>query len=107
LRGHRGAPPTGSARAGTIYLQAFHRKSHVAAVTIHKLAAIVFGVVLVVHVLAYVPRVVRSLITDWSAARRQPVPGGGVRAMLAAAAVGGGAALALALLPTIQAYAGR
>ena len=84
-----------------------HRKAHVAAVTIHKLAAVVFGVALAVHVLACVPRVVRSLITDWSADPRQAVPGAGVRAMLAAAAVGGGAALALALFPTIQAYAGR
>jgi hypothetical protein len=46
-----------------------------------------------------------SLRTDWRAARRQAVPGAGIRAMLVGAAVGGGAALALALLPAIHAYA--
>jgi hypothetical protein len=75
--------------------------------TIHKLSAIVFGVVLAVHFLAYIPRVVRSLGTDWSEARRRAVPGAGIRAMLVAAAIGGGAALALALLPTIHAYGGH
>ena len=49
---------------------------------------------------AYVPRVLRSVRADWGAARRHDVPGTGTRAMLVAAAVGGGAALALALLPT-------
>lgn len=91
--------------SGVLLLGAGH-KSH-EALTIHKLAAIVFGVTLAVHVLAYIARVVRSLITDWRAARRQAVPGAGMRAMLVAAAIGGGAALALALLPTIQAYASR
>jgi hypothetical protein len=46
------------------------------------------------HFLAYVPRVVRLLRADWSAARLRAVPGAGARAMLPAAAVGGGAALA-------------
>jgi hypothetical protein len=73
-------------------------------VTIHKLSAIVFGVTIAIHFLAYIPRVVRSARTDWAAPRRQVVPGAGVRAMLIAAAVGGGVALALALLPTINAY---
>ena len=41
------------------------------------------------------------------AARRLAVPGAGARAMLIAAAIGGGAALALALLPTILAYGGH
>jgi len=75
--------------------------------TIHKLSFIVFGVLLAVHFLAYIPRVVRSLRVDWGAARRQAVPGAGARATLVAAALGGGAALALALLPTIHAYAGH
>jgi hypothetical protein len=60
-----------------------------------------------VHFLAYLPRVVRSLRTDWRAARRQAVPGAGVRGMLVAAAAGGGVALALALLPVINAWHGR
>jgi hypothetical protein len=90
--------------SGVLLLAAGH-KSHTA-LTIHKLSFVIFGVVLAVHFLAYVPRVVRSP-SDWTAARRHAVPGAGARAMLVAAAVGGGAALALALLPTIHAYAGR
>jgi hypothetical protein len=49
---------------------------------------------------------VRSLRSDWAATRRAAVPGAGLRGMLLAAAVGGGAALALALLPTMNAWHG-
>jgi len=91
--------------SGVALLVAGHKSS--TALTIHKLSFIAFGVLLAVHFLAYVPRVVRSLHADWGAARRRAVPGAGVRAMLLAAALGGGAALALALLPTIHAYGGH
>jgi len=91
--------------SGVLMLAAGHKSG--AVLTIHKLSSIVFGVVLAVHLLAYVPRVVRSARVDWGAARRQAVPGAGARAMLVAAAVGGGAALAVALLPTINAYGGH
>jgi len=91
--------------SGVLLLAAGHRSS--TALTIHKLSFIVFGVVFAVHLLAYAPRVVRSLQADWGAARRHAVPGAGVRAMLVAAAVGGGAALALSLLPTIHGYGGH
>ncbi|MEA2158428.1 MAG: hypothetical protein QOD66_808 [Solirubrobacteraceae bacterium] len=91
--------------SGVLLLAAGHKSN--AVLTIHKLSFIVFGGVLAVHFLAYVPRMARSLRHDWGAARRDAVPGAGVRAMLVAAAVGGGAALALALLPTIHAYAGH
>jgi hypothetical protein len=90
---------------GVALLAAGHKSS--TALTLHKLSFIVFGVLFAVHFLAYVPRVVRSLSADWGAARRRVVPGAGARAMLLAAAVGGGAALALALLPTILAYSGH
>jgi hypothetical protein len=63
--------------------------------------------VVAVHFLVYVPRVVRSVRADWGVARRHAVPGAGTRATLVAAAVGGGAALALALLPTILGYGGH
>jgi hypothetical protein len=89
-----------------VLLLAFGHKSN-AVLTIHKVSFIVFGVLLGVHFLAYVPRVLRSLRLDWLAARRRAVPGAGARAMLVAAAIGGGAALALALLPTIDAYGGH
>jgi hypothetical protein len=89
--------------SGVLLLAAGHKSS--AVLTIHKLSFILFGVVVGVHFLAYAPRVMHSLRTDWRAARRQAVPGAGIRAMLVGAAVGGGAALALALLPAIHAYA--
>jgi hypothetical protein len=88
--------------SGVALLAAGHKSNR--ALTIHKLSFIVFGVVLAVHFLAYVPRVVRSLRADWGDARRRAVPGTGARATLVATAIGGGAALALALLPTIHAY---
>ena len=91
--------------SGVLLLAAGHRSG--AVLTVHKVSSIVFAVVLAVHLLAYLPRVVRSARADWRAARRQAVPGASARAMLVAAAVGGGAALAVALLPTIQAYGGR
>jgi hypothetical protein len=91
--------------SGVLLLAAGHKSGTL--VTIHKLSFIVFGVVLAVHFLAHVPRVTRSIRTDWTAARRHAVPGTGTRALLVAAALGGGAALALALLPTIQAYGGH
>lgn len=90
---------------GLALLAAGHKSSM--ALTLHKLSFIVFGVLFVVHFLAYAPRVVRSLRADWRAARRRTVPGAGPRAILLAAATGGGAALALALLPAILAYGGH
>jgi hypothetical protein len=91
--------------SGVMLLISGHKSN--TALTIHKLSFIVFGLVVAVHFLAYAPRAVRSLHSDWGAARRHAVPGAGARAMLVAAAVGGGAALALALLPTINAYGGQ
>jgi hypothetical protein len=91
--------------SGVLLLAAGHKSNGV--LTIHKLSFIVFGTVLAVHFLAYVPRVVHSLRADWGAARRRAVPGAGVRAMLLAAALGGGTAAGLALLGAIQAYGGH
>lgn len=91
--------------SGVLLLAAGHKSGLL--LTIHKLSFIVFGVLLAVHLLAYLPRVVRSLRSAWTTARRRAVPGAGARAMLVAAAAGGGAALALALLPSIQAYVGH
>jgi hypothetical protein len=89
---------------GVLLLAAGHKAG--ALLELHKLSFIVWGVVFAVHFLAYVPRVVRSLRADWGAARRHVVPGTGVRGMLVAAAIGGGAALALSLLPAITAWHG-
>jgi hypothetical protein len=71
---------------------------------IHKLSFVVWGVVFVPHLVAYLPRVVRSLRSDWTEARREDVPGSGLRAMLVAAALGGGAAIAMSLLPAIDVW---
>jgi hypothetical protein len=89
---------------GVLLLAAGHKSRSV--LQLHQLSFVVWGVVFAVHFLAYVPRVVRSLRTDWRAARRAAVPGAGIRAMLVAASLGGGAALALALLPAITAWHG-
>jgi hypothetical protein len=89
---------------GVLLLAAGHRSDTL--LMLHKVSFIVFAAVFAVHFLAYVPRVVRSLRTDWGAARREAVPGAGLRAMLLAAALGGGCALALALLSVIQAWHG-
>ena len=71
---------------------------------VHKVSFVVFLVVLVPHLLWYAPRVLRSLRADWRESRRIAVPGSGLRATLVAASLGGGAALALALLPTMHAW---
>ncbi len=89
---------------GVLLLAAGHKSDTV--LQLHQLSFIVFGVVLAVHFLVYVPGVVRSLRVDWGVARRAAVPGAGLRGMLVAAAVGGGAALALSLLPVIDAWRG-
>ncbi len=62
--------------SGVLLLAIGHKSSML--LTIHKVSFIVFGVLLAVHFLAYVPLVVRSLRVDWTAARRQAVPGAGV-----------------------------
>jgi hypothetical protein len=89
---------------GVLLLAAGHKSGTV--LQLHKISFIVFGVVFAAHFLTYLPRVLRSLRADWGAARRRAVPGTGLRGMLVAAAVGGGAALALSLLPAINAWHG-
>ena len=89
---------------GVLLLVAGHKSGSL--LEIHKVSFIVWGAVFAMHFLAYLPRVVRSLRVDWGAARRRAVPGTGLRGMLVAASVGGGAALALALLPTINSWHG-
>jgi hypothetical protein len=73
---------------------------------LHQIAFIVFGVVFVIHFVAYVPRMVRSLRADWGPIRRQAIPGTGLRGMLVAASCGVGLALALTLLSAIEGWHG-
>jgi hypothetical protein len=72
----------------------------------HKATFIVWGAVFGIHFLAYAPRVLRSLRGDWSARRRRAVSGSGLRGTLVGTALGSGFVLALALLPTIDAWQG-
>lgn len=71
---------------------------------LHKGSFIVWGAAFGIHFLAYLPRVLRSLRDDWSARRRRAVGGAGLRATLVGAACGSGLVLALALMPTIDAW---
>ena len=71
---------------------------------IHKVSFIVWLAVFVIHFLAYLPQVVHSLRTDWGSARRLAVPGASLRALLVSASVGGGLALALALISSMNGW---
>jgi hypothetical protein len=75
--------------------------------TVHKVSFIVWGVIFAVHFLAYLPRVVRSLGSDWTSEGRRRVPGSGIRLALVLASIGGGAAVALAVLPLITGWHGH
>jgi hypothetical protein len=70
--------------------------------TVHKASFIVWGVLFAVHFLAYIPRVVRSLASDWSTDRRHTVRGARTRLGLVLASVAGGVALAFGLLSSID-----
>jgi hypothetical protein len=89
---------------GVVLLSDGHKSDTV--LLIHQAGTVVLAVVLAVHVIAYAPRVVRSLRDDWRAARREAVPGAGLRGMLLGAATCGGLALALAVLPVIDGWRG-
>lgn len=71
---------------------------------LHKATFVVWGAAFGIHFLAYLPRVLRSLRDDWTARRRRAVGGAGLRATVVGAACGSGLVLALALLPTIDAW---
>jgi hypothetical protein len=86
-----------------VWLLVIGHKSNIA-LLLHKVSFIVFALVFGIHFLSYLPTVLRSLRADWSEAGRHVVPGSGIRGALVAASVGGGAALALALLPTIDSW---
>ena len=89
---------------GVLLLLAGHKSDQL--VFIHKLFFFIWAALFAVHFLAYLPRVVRSLRDDWTASRREQTPGAGLRGTLLAASAGGGAALAIALLPTVNAWHG-
>jgi hypothetical protein len=71
---------------------------------LYKATFVVWGAAFGVHFLVYLPRMLRSLRDDWSARRRRAVGGAGLRVTLVGSAFGSGLVLALALLPTIDAW---
>jgi hypothetical protein len=75
--------------------------------TLHKVSFSVWGAVFGVHFLAHLPRMARSLRSDWTAAGRSRLPGSGARTALVVASIGGGIALALAVLPLITSWHGH
>ncbi len=75
--------------------------------TVHKVGFIAWGVCFGVHFLAHLPRVVHSMTTDWTPVARRRVTGTQARLLLLVASLGGGLALALAVLPTITAWHGH
>jgi hypothetical protein len=87
---------------GVMLLIAGHKSNTL--LEVHKVSFIVFVVLFIPHFVAYVPRVVRSPRMDWREVGRGAVPGSGLRAMMVALAVGGGAALALSVLNAIHAW---
>ena len=87
---------------GVLLLAAGHKSA--ALLEIHKVSFIIWGAVFAVHFVAYVPRVVGSLATALRGARGEAVPGAGIRGVLLAGALGGGVAVAAALLPAIGSW---
>jgi hypothetical protein len=71
---------------------------------LHKVAFIVWSGCFGVHFLWYLPRAWGTLATSVRASRGERPSGSGLRGLLLGAALGGGAALALALLSSVQAW---
>ena len=74
---------------------------------LHKVAFIVWGVCFAAHFLWYLPHVWRVLSTTWRDTSGRATPGGWLRGLLLSASLGGGLALALALLSLIESWHGR
>jgi hypothetical protein len=74
---------------------------------LHKVAFIVWGVCFAAHFLWYLPHVWRVISRSWREASGQAPPGAWLRGLLLSASLGGGLALALALLSLIESWHGR
>jgi hypothetical protein len=74
---------------------------------LHKVSFIVWGGCFAVHFLAHLPQTARSLWNDWRRASRQRVAGSELRVGLLIASIGGGLALALAVLSLITGWHGE
>jgi hypothetical protein len=89
--------------SGVALLLIGHRSDVV--LELHKIAFIVWGVCFAVHFLWYLPHVWRVLGASWRGRARSP--GTWLRGLLVSASLGGGLALALALLSLIESWHGR
>ncbi len=89
---------------GVLLLSLGHKSDQL--VFLHKASFIVWAFCFGIHFLAYLPRVLSSLLTGWRGARAHPVPGAGLRAMLVAASLGAGTALAISLIGAISGWHG-
>jgi hypothetical protein len=88
--------------SGVALLIAGHRSDLL--LQLHRVGFIVWGICFAVHFLWYLPRAWRALRATWSASRHERVPGSVLRGALVSASIGGGLALALALLSLIEAW---
>ncbi|WP_187369176.1 hypothetical protein [Baekduia soli] len=91
--------------SGVALLAVGHRSDLL--MTVHKGSFIVWGALFAVHFLSYLPRLLAALAGGVRATRRETVPGSSLRAMLVAASLGAGVALALLLLPVITGWHGE
>ena len=74
---------------------------------LHKVGFIVWSGCFAVHFLWHLPRAWRALSASRRASRQDRVPGSRLRGALLGASIGGGLAVALALLSLIEAWHGR
>jgi hypothetical protein len=71
---------------------------------LHKAFFISWGAIFAIHFLAYLPRVLRSLRSDWGLARRRAVPASGLRGILVAGSLAVDVLLAVVLLGTVSGW---
>jgi hypothetical protein len=74
---------------------------------LHKVSFIVWGAFFALHLLAHAPQTARSLRTGWTRSSRRRVAGSELRLGLLIASIGGGLALALAVLSLITGWHGE
>jgi hypothetical protein len=74
---------------------------------LHKVGFIGWGACFAVHFLWYLPRAWTTLAAHWTASREERAAGSLLRGALVSASLGGGVALALALLSLIEGWHGR
>jgi hypothetical protein len=90
---------------GVVLLVSGHRSDLV--FNVHKVSFIVWSGCFGVHFLAHAPQTARALQTGWRRSSRRRIPGAELRLALVIASIGGGLALALAVLSLITGWHGE